>query len=97
MNPHDQIIEIASELNLSIGEDGIITDADSITFVSMIVRLEETFDFVFPDDMLLFDIIKDINSLNTIICNILDIPVNEKTEPDISSENSAGDKMNENN
>ena len=71
MNIFDELIAIMDELGIAIEETGEFVDVDSITFIALIIRIEETFRIVFPDDLLVSSAIKNAHNLETIISNIM--------------------------
>jgi acyl carrier protein len=44
---------------------------DSIVFVTMIIRIEEVFDIVIPDDMMNLSSIRTVDNLEIVIQNLL--------------------------
>lgn len=71
MNIHDELIVMLDELGVVTGEKGEFIDMDSITFITMVIRIEETFGISFPDDLLNSSAINTISNLETIIINVL--------------------------
>ena len=67
MEVKDILLEIITDLGIEVDENEKIRDINSITFVSLIVRIEETFDIIFPDEYLLLDRVSEVHSLVTII------------------------------
>lgn len=67
MNIKDLVLNLIAELGIEVDENEIIRDVDSITFVSLIVRIEETFNITFPDEFLLLDLVSEVTNLVTII------------------------------
>ena len=67
MNIKDFVLNLITELGIEVDENEIIRDVDSITFVSLIVRIEETFNITFPDEFLLLDLVSEVTNLVTII------------------------------
>ena len=59
MNIYEELIEILNELGIDVSEDGELFDMDSITFITMIIRIEET-----------FGVINDFKKRNSIITAI---------------------------
>ena len=72
MNIRDVLLELITDLGIEVDENGKICDIDSITFVSLIVRIEETFNIIFPDEFLLIEMVGDIRCLVTVIEQQLD-------------------------
>lgn len=60
--------------NLKVLEDDEDIQIDSITFISMIIEIENRFNIVFPTDMLLMENFKSIRS---IVENIYSVKKNE--------------------
>lgn len=71
MNIRDQIIDIIDELNIITDQDENIIDTDSIAFLSLIVRIEETFGILFPNEFLDITVIQSINDLEIVVNNLL--------------------------
>ena len=71
MNIHEELIVILDELGIVIGENGELIDVDSITFITMIIRIEESFGISFPDDLLNGSVTNNICNLEAIITNVL--------------------------
>ena len=75
-----EVIELISELFQDKGFDidilecvDLIEDMgmDSITFISIVVEIEEHFAVEVPDDMLLFDYFKNVDDIVSIVQNEL--------------------------
>lgn len=75
-----EVIELISELFQDKGFDidileyvDLIEDMgmDSITFISIVVEIEEHFAIEVPDDMLLFDYFKNVDDIVSIVQNEL--------------------------
>jgi len=71
MSIHDQIVEVINDLNITVDQNGTLLDVDSIIFLTLIVRIEETFSITFPDEFLNLELVQDLNKLETIVCNLL--------------------------
>lgn len=71
MNIQEELFNIMNELGIDVGESGELLDLDSITFITMIIRVEETFGITIPDDLLMISLVNNIYNLETIIDNIL--------------------------
>ena len=70
MNIYEELIVMLDELGVVIEENGEIVDMDSITFITMIIRIEETFGITFPDDLLNSSATHNIKNLERIIVNL---------------------------
>lgn len=53
-----ELVDLADDLGM-----------DSLTFITVIVKLEALFNITFPDDMLLMDNFKTVNNIVTTISN----------------------------
>lgn len=71
MDIHEELVIMLDELGIVVGEKGEFIDMDSITFITMIIRIEETFNISFPDDLLNSFPTNNISNLETIIINVL--------------------------
>lgn len=71
MNIYEELIVMLEELGIVIEENDEIVDMDSITFITMIIRIEETFGIAFPDDLLNSSATHNIKNLEKIIVNLL--------------------------
>lgn len=71
MNIHEELTVILDELGIFVGEAGEFVDIDSLTYITMIIRIEETFGIAFPDDLLSNSVTNNIKNLETIILNII--------------------------
>lgn len=71
MNIHDELLTILNELGIIIKENGEFDNIDSITFITLIIRIEDTFGIMFPDDLLIGSVVKNVDNLETIITNII--------------------------
>jgi acyl carrier protein len=73
MNIYEKIFEIVDEINIIVDQDGNIIDPDSIVFISLIVRLEETFDVLIPDEFLDLSMAQSVSNLEIIIGNLMEV------------------------
>jgi phosphopantetheine attachment domain protein len=71
MNIHETLNDVLDELGVVVGDDGQFSDLDSIAFITMIIRVEETFDIVIPDDFLNLSSISTVQNFEIIIRNLL--------------------------
>ena len=71
MNIHNELILLLAEMNIVVDENGEFIDLDSVEFIAMIIRVEETFGITFPDDLLMMPLVNSINKLEIIINNVL--------------------------
>jgi len=71
MNIREQILNILDEVNIIIDQEENIIDIDSIVFISLVIKLEETFNILIPDEFLDVNMVKNIPSLKIIINNLL--------------------------
>ncbi len=67
MNIKNELLNIIADLGIVVDENETIQDIDSLTFVSLVVKIEEKFNITFPDEFLLLDMVKDISNLVIII------------------------------
>jgi phosphopantetheine attachment domain protein len=67
MNIKNELLNIITDLGIVVDENETIQDIDSLTFVSLVVKIEEKFNITFPDEFLLLDMVKDISNLVIII------------------------------
>ena len=67
MKVNDDLYRILNEYGVTITESGQLEDIDSITFITLIVKLEEVYKITFPDEILMLDSLKNIETLSTII------------------------------
>ena len=67
MNIKEELRDILNEYGIAVADNGKIDGIDSITFVSLIVKLEEVYNIIFPDELLMLESIRDIDNLATII------------------------------
>lgn len=67
MNIKEELRDILNEYGIAVTDNGKIDGIDSITFVSLIVELEEVYNINFPDELLMLEAIRDIDNLATII------------------------------
>ena len=71
MDIHEILCTLITELGIMINSEGEFVDLHSITFMSMIVQIEETFSITFPDDLLNMELINSMNTLEIIVKNIV--------------------------
>lgn len=70
MNTEKIVQDILNELDIIVDEYGELVQLESIEFISMIVKLEETFNIEIPDDLLSFEFMTNIHDIATIINSI---------------------------
>lgn len=70
-NIREQLVCVVEELGLNTDEMGNFINLDSFGFLAMIIRIEETFNIVFPDEFLMISLINSIDKIEKIIINIL--------------------------
>ena len=73
MNYKNEVLDVLEDIGIYIedtGETILLQDyiIDSIQFITLIVKIEEKLDFVFPDEYLLYDSISTLE----MFCNIID-------------------------
>lgn len=76
----EKIISLCSDIFQSFGIDTNLLEyvdfvddlgMDSITFITIIVEVEATFDIMVPDDLLLFDNFKNVADVVKVVCEQL--------------------------
>ena len=67
MSIKEELLEILDEYEITVQEDGHMDEVDSLSFVSLIIKLEEKYKIAFPDEILILESVKDINNLSIII------------------------------
>ena len=70
MDTGRRVQTILDEMGIIVDEYGELYELESIEFISMIVKLEETFDVEIPDDLLSFELMTNIHDIITIINSI---------------------------
>lgn len=70
MDTSRRVQTILDEMGIIVDEYGELYELESIEFISMIVKLEETFDVEIPDDLLSFELMTNIHDIITIINSI---------------------------
>ena len=70
MDTSRRVQTILDEMGIIVDEYGELCELESIEFISMIVKLEETFDMEIPDDLLSFELMTNIHDIITIINSI---------------------------
>ena len=66
------IMEVVQDDNLNIDDEtDLIKDAgmDSILLMMLIIKIEEEFDFSYPDDLLVMEVLSIFENLNKVIVN----------------------------
>ena len=66
------IMEVVQDDNLNIDDEtDLIKDAgmDSILLMMLIIKIEEEFDFSYPDDLLVMEVLSKFENLNKVIVN----------------------------
>ena len=70
MDTSRRVQTILDEMGIIVDEYGELYELESIEFISMIVKLEETFDVEIPDDLLSFELMTNIHDIISIINSI---------------------------
>lgn len=72
MNIREELLNILYELGIVVDNNGQLLDVDSILFITIIIRIEEKFNIIFPDDVLQLPLVNNINNLEIIVSNIME-------------------------
>ena len=74
MNIKESINKMLEENGIELDEQGVLTNVDSISFISTIVSIEQEFDIEFPDEYLLLSSLSSIND----IVRVVETVINQK-------------------
>ena len=79
MDVREKLDELFSSLNIIVDENGNMDQIDSISFISLIVGIEEEFGIEVPDEFLNYVTVQDISGLQMLVENL----IKHKTNPEV--------------
>ena len=72
MSIRDTIIKLLGEVNAAVASDDEPFNLDSVAFMYFIIMIEETFEIVFPDDLLIIQDVMTVSSIEVILKNLVE-------------------------
>jgi len=80
INMKDIILKIFDEINILTDEDGMLVSIDSLSYIQLIVALEDSFNIIFPDELLVISTLKNVDDFVVVVGNLIDMNPIEKRE-----------------
>ena len=72
MNVREDILNILSDLGITVNDLDMLEQIDSVEFMTLIVTLEDFFGITFQDEMVLFSVMDTVSKIEIIVNNMLD-------------------------
>jgi len=72
VNVREDILNILSDLGITVNDLDMLEQIDSVEFMTLIVTLEDFFGITFQDEMVLFSVMDTVSKIEIIVNNMLD-------------------------
>jgi len=66
----DNIVNLIDEVNIIVDDGGALCNVDSVSYIQLIVALEDAFDIEFPDELLNIAGLKKVDDFATVVQNL---------------------------
>ena len=66
------ILKLFDETNILTDEEGALVAIESLSYIQLIVALEDKFDIIFPDELLNFSTLRNVEDFVIVVGNLIE-------------------------